>query len=52
MPSATVTPVERPVARPMDRGLAGEDDRSAVTPVERPVARPMDRTLAGPGQDS
>jgi hypothetical protein len=52
MPSAALQPVERPVARPMDRGASGQDDPVAVPPVERPVAKPMDRTLAEPGQGS
>lgn len=49
--SAGLRPVERPVARPMDRGRSGEASR-AMAPVERPVARPMDRGLIESGQGS
>ena len=45
--SPTLQPVERPVARPMDRGA----NQPGIRPVERPVAKPLDRPtgdLAGP----
>jgi hypothetical protein len=37
--SPTLQPVERPVAKPMDRGA----DQPGIQPVERPVAKPLDR---------
>jgi len=52
MRSAALHPVERPVARPMDRGSEADKDTQAVPPVERPVAKPMDRALVEPGQGS
>ena len=39
--SAALPPVERPVAKPMDRGA---EHPAAIKPVERPVARPLDRS--------
>ena len=39
--SAALPPVERPVAKPMDRG-AGHP--ASIQPVERPVAKPLDRS--------
>lgn len=38
--AAVLHPVERPVAKPMDRG-AGRP--ASIQPVERPVAKPLDR---------
>lgn len=39
--SAALHPVERPVAKPMDRGAARP---ASIRPVERPVAKPLDRS--------
>jgi hypothetical protein len=41
MQSAALPPVERPVAKPMDRG---PEHPAAIQPVERPVAKPLDRS--------
>lgn len=46
--SAALAPVERPVAKPMDRG-AGR--HASIRPVERPVAKPLDRTDDDAGLD-
>ena len=40
--STTVAPVERPVAKPMDRGAQRPTE---IHPVDRPVAKPLDRAL-------
>jgi hypothetical protein len=40
MQSAALRPVERPVAKPMDRGA---ERPASIHPVERPVAKPLDR---------
>jgi hypothetical protein len=42
--SSTLQPVERPVAKPMDRGA----DQPGIQPVERPVAKPLDRPAGEP----
>jgi hypothetical protein len=42
MQSAALPPVERPVAKPMDRGA---ERPTAIHPVERPVAKPLDRPV-------
>jgi len=52
MRSVALHPVERPVARPMDRGNEAGEDPQAVPAVERPVAKPMDRGFAESGQGS
>jgi hypothetical protein len=43
MQSAALPPVERPVAKPMDRGA---ERPTSIHPVERPVAKPLDRPPA------
>ena len=41
MQSAALPPVERPVAKPMDRGA---ERPASIQPIERPVAKPLDRS--------